>query len=273
MSKNLKTTGERLIPDDMQTPVEQMQKFRHLFVYYHLKNILNKEFNVLEIGTGEGYGTAMLANSCKKITGIDVDKNVVEYSNVKYGQGNCSFLHYDGTKIPFNDDTFDIAISFQVIEHVVDDVNFISEAARILKKGGSLYLTTPNKITRLKPGQKPWNRYHIREYSQIEMADLLKRCFSEVDVFGVGGTELVHRMEANRIKQGFIIALALRMGIRKLLPETLDAKIARFVSKSRSGKNEQPSEIKQKHRFSTDDFHIEKENVDNSLDLFARATK
>ena len=59
-------------------------------------------------------------------------------------------------------------VTFQVIEHIKRDRDFLKEIYRVLKPGGKLILTTPNKnmsITR-----NPW---HVREYDPKEMHDIL----------------------------------------------------------------------------------------------------
>jgi len=273
MAKGLKMTGERIIPNDIRTPIEYIQFLRHLFVYEHVKNEISGNENVLEAGFGEGYGARMLSETCREIVGIDVEKQVVEYAADKYSNNKCSFKLYNGNVIPFDDETFDVAISFQVIEHIHNDAGFISQLHRVLKKGGRLYLTTPNRATRLKPGQKPWNRFHIREYYAHELDALLGKIFRDVKVSGISATDEIHHIEADRIKQGFFLSLALRLGLRKLIPEFIDPLIARLISAKKSNKVKSIDNQELKSRFSLDDFRIETIKVDESLDLFARAIK
>ena len=273
MAKDLKMTGERIVPDDIRTPIEYIQLLRHLFVYEHVKSIINTDEKVLEAGFGEGYGAKMLSETCKEIVGIDVEKKVVEYAANKYGTNKCSFRLYDGNIIPFDDETFDVVISFQVIEHIHDDAGFISQLHRVLKKGGKLYLSTPNKATRLRPGQKPWNRFHVREYYAHELKALIENTFSNVEVFGISATEEIHRIEAHRIRQGFFLSLALRLGLRKLIPEFIDPLIARLVSVKKSKQVKSIDNQEPKDRFNISDFRVETITVDESLDLLAQALK
>ena len=80
----------------------------------------------------------------------------------------------------------DFVVTFQVIEHIQDDNYFLKEIFRVLKPGGKLLLTTPNKLMSL--SRNPW---HIREYSPKEMKDILKKYFTQIQVNGVYGNDLV----------------------------------------------------------------------------------
>ena len=83
-------------------------------------------------------------------------------------------------------DSVDFVVTFQVIEHIQDDNFFLEEIHRVLKPGGILLLTTPNKLMSL--SRNPW---HIREYTPIEMKKVLCNYFPDVDVQGVFGNDLV----------------------------------------------------------------------------------
>ncbi|MCD6161975.1 MAG: class I SAM-dependent methyltransferase [candidate division Zixibacteria bacterium] len=273
MVKDLKMTGERVVPDDIKTLAEYIQFLNHNFIYEYVKSLLKNDDKVLEVGFGEGYGSSLLSQACREIVGIDVEEQVVEYSNNKYGNEKCSFKLYDGKTIPFPDNTFDVIILFQVIEHIKDDAGFVAELHRVLKENCKLFITTPNRATRLKPGQKPWNRFHVREYYANELKALLLNKFEKADVYGVSATEEIHRIEAERIKQGFFISLALKIGIRQLIPGFIDPIIARLISKLRSNKIDSGDNKSFENRFSVEDFRVEKIMVDKSLDLFGIAVK
>ena len=84
------------------------------------------------------------------------------------------------------DNSFDTVISFQVIEHIQDDTQYISEIERILRPGGVALITTPNiKMTLTR---NPW---HVREYTSEELNRLCRKYFSQVDVLGISGNSKV----------------------------------------------------------------------------------
>jgi len=273
MNKNLKTTGERIIPHDLKTVEEYIQLLRHIFVYQEVKAQLETSDRILEVGFGEGYGAKILSESCREIIAIDVEKDAVSYAQNKYGGDKCRFLWYDGSIIPFDNAGFDAVVSFQVIEHIQDDKLFVAEICRVLKNGGRFYITTPNRETRLKPGQKPWNRFHVREYANSQLAETLRESFEQVDVFGVKAIEDIMKREAKRISRGFIIGLALKLGMRKWLPASLDPYVARFIGKLKGQKKIADKKQDFRNLYSLDDFWLEKDDVPSSLDLFAQCVK
>jgi len=265
--------GERLIPDDTRTPIYQIQLLRHQFVYEHVKSRLTPNENVMDLGFGEGYGASLLAEKCRQIVGVDVAEQVVEYANNKYAKKNCRFVKYDGRLLPFEARSFDIVVSFQVIEHIDDELAFVSEIHRVLKTGGRLILTTPNKATRLKPGQRPFNRFHKREYYAGELKEILKAKFAEVHVYGVCATDEIHQIEFSRIRRGGLMSFLINLGLRKIIPESLDLALAKFVGNIRGQKKISDSDKNPRKNFALSDFRIEKVKVDESLDLFALCIK
>lgn len=241
----LEKTVERIVPKDFQTREEYLLYLRHLFAYEEVIKFLENDFKVLEIGFGEGYGTNLLSQYLDHITGLDVNKNAVNYASVKYGEENCKFEYYNGHKLPYSDNHFDAVISFQVIEHIKDDNQFVNEIQRVLKNGGKAVMTTPNRNTRLEPGEEPWNEFHVREYSAAQLNELLSGYFSEVQVWGVRGDSSVETIEKNRVNRS--------LSLYKLLPNLLKRLVANdFINE-----------------YDTNSFFIEKYRVEKSMDLFA----
>ena len=94
----------------------------------------------------------------------------------------------------FEDESFDYVISFQVIERIKQDKEFVKEVSRVLKKGGKFIVSTPNAPMSLT--RNPW---HVREYRGEELRELLKSEFSEVEMLGVNGNQkIMEYYEANR---------------------------------------------------------------------------
>ena len=141
--------------------------------------------NVLEIGTGSGYGIELLSSKADKFLTIDKFESQVgaeaskNIENVDFRQMNVPPL------TGLDDNQFDFVVSFQVIEHIKKDDDFVKEIHRVLKPGGKFIHTTPNKKMSL--SRNPW---HIREYTVNELADLLSVVFSSVDKKGVFGNDI-----------------------------------------------------------------------------------
>lgn len=103
-----------------------------------------KECDLLDIGTGSGHIAHLLSKHCKSVTSVNlVDERVIK--------GNYNFVKTDGEGLPFQDESFDVAVSNHVIEHVSDRGLHVNEIHRVLKKGGIVYLATPNKYAFIEP--------------------------------------------------------------------------------------------------------------------------
>lgn len=142
--------------------------------------------NVLEIGTGNGYGIEMIARKVSQLYTIDKFKNdnitglLQQYKNVIFKKTTIPPL----TEIASN--SFDFVITFQVIEHIKNDTLFLQEIYRVLKPGGQLIITTPNKKMSLT--RNPW---HIREYTACELKKLCLHRFDIVKTLGIYGNNAV----------------------------------------------------------------------------------
>ena len=141
--------------------------------------------DVLELGCGEGRGIDIILKESKSFTAIDKIKDVIEKLSLKY-RDNVFISSNFPPLSDIEDNSFDTVISFQVIEHIQDDIQYISEIERILRPGGVALITTPNiKMTLTR---NPW---HVREYTSEELNRLCRKYFSQVDVLGISGNSKV----------------------------------------------------------------------------------
>lgn len=136
---------------------------------------------VLEIGTGTGYGIDIIAPCCDSF--VTLDKFASEATTKL--PSNVEFKEATVPPLPFADESFDYVVSFQVIEHIDDDKEFVREIHRVLRKGGKFIVTTPNRPMSLT--RNPW---HVREYTSEELFMLL-RGFESVECKGVVGNDRV----------------------------------------------------------------------------------
>ncbi|MGB3894429.1 class I SAM-dependent methyltransferase [Mycolicibacter sinensis] len=160
-------TGERTIPG---LDVENYWFRRHEVVYEQLAPRC-AGLDVLEAGCGEGYGADLIARAARRVIGLDYDDAAVAHVRARYPrveaiQGNLAAL-------PLPDVAVDVVVNFQVIEHLWDQAQFIAECARVLRPGGLLMISTPNRIT-FSPGRDtPINPFHTRELNAAELTELL----------------------------------------------------------------------------------------------------
>jgi SAM-dependent methyltransferase len=163
----LALTGERTVPGLAE---ENYWFRRHEVVYERLADRCAGR-DVLEAGCGEGYGADLIAEKARRVIGLDYDDSAVahvraRYPRVEMHQGNLA-------ELPLSDGAVDVVVNFQVIEHLWDQGQFIAECRRVLRHGGLLLISTPNRIT-FSPGRDtPINPFHTRELSAAEMTELL----------------------------------------------------------------------------------------------------
>lgn len=136
---------------------------------------------VLEIGTGTGYGIEIIAPHTTRFTTLDKHRS----PKVNKLPRGVEFREAKVPPLPFDDQTFDYVVSFQVIEHIKRDKEFVREVYRVLKRGGRFIVTTPNRPMSLT--RNPW---HVREYTSDELKALLSD-FASVEARGVYGNDKV----------------------------------------------------------------------------------
>jgi SAM-dependent methyltransferase len=100
---------------------------------------------------------------------------------------NVTVEQSSGLDLPLGSESTDLFISLETIEHVDDDRGFVAEVARVLRPDGVFVCSTPNRIVSM-PGKeltdRPWNRFHVREYSPAEYVALLGSYFEHVRLLG-----------------------------------------------------------------------------------------
>ena len=152
---------------------------RSLLAYHRAAEIVKG--NVLEIGTGMGYGVEIIAPKSTRYITVDkqLPQNMLQLDNVEY-------YEMEVPPIDFENSSFDTVVSFQVIEHIEKDIDFINEVSRVMRAGGQFVVSTPNAPMSLT--RNPW---HVREYNADELRNLLECHFSKVEAYGVVGNEKV----------------------------------------------------------------------------------
>ena len=233
---------------------------RSIKAYYEAATLISGK--VLEIGTGSGYGVEIISGIAEEFVTVDKFDTKLDFSkhpNVKFEQQNVPPLAFDNN-------VFDAAITFQVVEHIKDDHAFISEIHRVLRPGGKLIITTPNikmSITR-----NPW---HIREYTVEQLLQLLRNYFPDVKAMGVYGNEKSDKYYENNKKS---VQKILKWDILKMnrwLPrQVLQVPYDIMNKRNRSKLMNQDTSLA--NSFTHNDFFIKDAN-DKCFDLFFVATK
>ena len=164
----LPLTGERTIPG---LDVENYWFRRHEVVYQRLSDRCTGR-DVLEAGFGEGYGADLLAGVARRVIGVDYDESAVAHVRACYPRVEAHRANL--AELPLADASVDVVVNFQVIEHLWDQPQFVGECRRVLRPGGLLLMSTPNRITFTPGSDTPLNPFHTRELNAAELTELLE---------------------------------------------------------------------------------------------------
>jgi SAM-dependent methyltransferase len=184
---------------------------------------------VLDLGCGSGYGTASLANDHRFVVGLD---RILPDRASRAGAGRFVRARLEG--MPFAPASFELIVSFQVIEHLEDPSDYLDAIARLLAPGGAALITTPNSLE--SDGVNP---FHVHEYRADELAACLRRRFRSVELHGIGASQRVRRhleQRSQRIRRIMRLdPLRLRDRLPRPLVEWLFARFALLVRRGATG--------------------------------------
>jgi ubiquinone/menaquinone biosynthesis C-methylase UbiE len=163
-------TGERL-----ETHIHSISMPEHLHRYSLCVEII-KGKTILDIASGEGYGTNILSNYAKFATGVDIDNQTIELAKNKYKKSNLEYKVGSAFEIPMNDNSVDVVISFETIEHHDKHDEMLKEIKRVLKTDGILIMSSPDKKN-YTDIPNIINKFHVKELYFDEFKSLIKRHF------------------------------------------------------------------------------------------------
>lgn len=167
---------ERIVPDTELPGIVAAHLKRYAFA-----RPLCAGKRVLDAACGVGYGSAYLGEQAATVLGVDVSEEAVAYARQRYGSPSVAFELGDVTALALPDASFDVACSFETIEHVDDPARALAELARVLVPGGTLIVSTPHvPVT----SRTPDNPFHKVELSRADLEALLRDAYAEVEVFG-----------------------------------------------------------------------------------------
>ncbi|MGH3434656.1 MAG: class I SAM-dependent methyltransferase [Thermocrispum sp.] len=164
----LHLTGERTVPG---VPEENYWLRRHEAAYQALLPLC-ADATVLEAGCGEGYGAGLIAGVAARVIALDYDEPSTRH--VARAYPGVDVLRANLAVLPLRDGSVDVVANFQVIEHLWDQDGFLAECHRVLRPGGMLLCTTPNRLTFTPDSPTPLNPYHTRELAPTELRGLLE---------------------------------------------------------------------------------------------------
>jgi ubiquinone/menaquinone biosynthesis C-methylase UbiE len=146
----------------------------HRARYRFAMELLQPGQRVLDVACGAGFGLELLAHAGFSAIGVDYDR-----APLAQMRQPRSLVQADATRLPFNSHSADVVVSFETLEHVHDATALVAEFRRVLKSGGQLILSTPNRAFR-----ESANPFHIREFTADELRALLHEHFENVQLLG-----------------------------------------------------------------------------------------
>jgi ubiquinone/menaquinone biosynthesis C-methylase UbiE len=143
---------------------------------------------VADAACGTGYGSRrLLAGGALQVDGFDLSPEAIAEARRLHACPGIRFEVADVTCLPTPDCSYDLFVSFETIEHVRDDLALLREVKRVLKPDGTFLCSTPNR-TVTNPGipitGRPYNPFHVREYTQPELEAVLRQVFPSVTFLG-----------------------------------------------------------------------------------------
>lgn len=149
------------------------------FRYELACSYISESDTVLDIACSTGWGAKILAEKAHYVIGADLDEKAVAKARLTACK-NITFQVEDCLAMSFADETFDVVVSCETIEHV-DAEMFLQEVKRVLKPSGLLLMTTPqNRL-----GHIPVTSEHLHEFSAGELRALCKEHFRVVKMIGI----------------------------------------------------------------------------------------
>lgn len=258
-------SGERILPRKIFNVTYQQSLVAYEFAMRYAAG-----HSVLDVASGEGYGTSLLGATAAQVIGIDYNQRAVAHAQSKYSSSTVSFVHsnlFNAFNV-LHGATFDVVCCFQTLEHVMDHDRFLKALSSVTKPGGTIIVSTPNKD--IFPS---FNPYHVHELGYQEMQDLFVRHFNNVQLYGVLGDDTVLSYRTSKQKIGDAILKIDFLKLRTLLPQPFIRALYAFVSLFIIKQVSMWKHYDQVVRLTAANFHVSSQNVTTALDFIAVAKK
>ena len=168
-------TGERLT-----TAIGGQIEIEHYHRYLFARALV-PDLDVLDVASGEGYGSALLAQVARSVVGVEYSGPTVQGAVGNFVRANLRYLRADARALPLADACVDAVVSFGTIEHFGRQDDFLREVRRVLRPDGKFIVSTPDRDVYSPPGSAA-NPFHVHELSRLEFAALLRGTFRHVQV-------------------------------------------------------------------------------------------
>jgi len=141
-------------------------------------DLLRPEDRILEIGCGIGTVVNELSSKGHDIAGIDISDEAIEYGRNKYGDIRLEVQAAE--TLPYEDESFEVVLSFDLFEHIAAIDKHVSEVRRVLRPGGYYLFQTPNRYSNiiyetLRTKSLQWRQYHPSLHSPGQLRRRMAR--------------------------------------------------------------------------------------------------
>jgi len=264
MFERFEVAKERLDPGN---PYARYPLLRSLAVYEFAK-LYSRGKKVLDVPCGAGHGLLHCAGETLTLVGCDLSQGALQYAKKMSPHHSIHFCCGDLFKLPFRDESFDVVLSFQVVEHFTSVQSYFQEMLRVLKRGGTFLIATLNK----EQTTSGLNPFHVKEYAYPEFEATVRSFFPNAKFFGLMGSERYMKLRRAEGRFGKLFMILDPWGLRHKLPRrfwegsyTLCTYWVNFI-------------VTNRHRSETDhltlgDFKMVEENLSKTLDFVAVCTK
>jgi ubiquinone/menaquinone biosynthesis C-methylase UbiE len=166
-------TGERYVPQ-LTGEIQLEHVHRYLLAREYAK-----DKDVLDIACGEGFGSAILAKTARSVVGVDIAVEAVKHAAIRYRLDNVQFRQGSCAEIPLDNNSVDLVVSFETIEHLDEHKAMMAEFKRVLRPEGVLIISSPDKKEySILPNYR--NPFHVKELFKEEFEDLIRAYFKNL---------------------------------------------------------------------------------------------
>jgi 2-polyprenyl-3-methyl-5-hydroxy-6-metoxy-1,4-benzoquinol methylase len=204
---NSKYISGELRPDE-GAPFERVQSDvgKCLFAAQFSENKI-----VLDVACGSGHISSFLKRNARVVIGGDASKSAIRYASSHYRKDGLHFLLLDAQQLPFADNTFNLIVSMETIEHLPQYERFLIECHRVLKADGVFVCSTTNKAVASPNTKRTSSSSHAKEFYPQEFCELSKKYFQEVTLHG--------QIPKSRIERVYLRLRTLTLPVFNLCPQ------------------------------------------------------
>lgn len=170
-------TGERYTPECVREML-----YEH-YARYAMAQAFVAGKSVLDCASGEGYGSALLAQKAARVIGVDIAPDAIQHANARYSLPNLEFHCASALDLPLADASVDCVVSFETLEHMIEHRELLASFKRVMKTEGTLLISTPDKY-RYSDITGYQNEFHVKELYRAEFETLLAERFRYFKLFG-----------------------------------------------------------------------------------------